>query len=72
MRFGWVGIGLVHRLRPIDAEKSGSLPLVSRKSAAAPSGVPKDRASSTLYSTNPQTYIDTAPFIEQFFAGQPR
>ena len=26
----------------------------------------------TLYSTNPQTYIDMAPFIEQFFAGQPR
>ena len=26
----------------------------------------------TLYTTNPQTYIDLAPFIEQFFAGQPR
>jgi hypothetical protein len=26
----------------------------------------------TLHSTNPQTYIDMAPFIEQFFAGQPR
>ena len=26
----------------------------------------------TLYSTNPQTYIDMAPFVEQFLAGQPR
>jgi hypothetical protein len=26
----------------------------------------------TLYTTNPQTYVDLAPFIEQFFAGQPR
>ena len=26
----------------------------------------------TFESTNPQTYIDMAPFIEQFFAGQPR
>jgi hypothetical protein len=25
----------------------------------------------TLYTTNPQTYIDLAPFLEQFFAGQP-
>jgi hypothetical protein len=26
----------------------------------------------TFSTTNPQTYIDMAPFIEQFFAGQPR
>ena len=26
----------------------------------------------TLFSTNPQTFIDMAPFIEQFLAGQPR
>jgi hypothetical protein len=26
----------------------------------------------TLFTTNPQTLIDMAPFVEQFFAGQPR
>jgi hypothetical protein len=26
----------------------------------------------TLYTTNPQTYVDLTSFIEQFFAGQPR
>jgi hypothetical protein len=26
----------------------------------------------TLATANPQTFIDLAPFIEQFFAGQPR